>query len=291
MSQFGGGGGAPPTPWYKENPFWGSVGGFSTFALAGIGFGLSGHLTLGRSLFAVAWPWGVTAIWLAVNGLTSKKWIRISSRVAAIVIVGVILTLGGSWMAKANTPVATAVPPAPIQQPSPMPQEKPVKQQSALALHVTGYTLYQQTVGEPLRLGIHVANDGSTTIKSSGASAVGVFESNGNAPQPELEEKVFRVAKRKFEELKNTGKLSLVEIPPQSKMHFDIDSRPKVLTSEMLTSITTGSIRVYFAGIIQYMDTEGQQSIPYCGFTDASIHSVPNCEKHNAPYAAARAVQ
>ena len=148
---------------------------------------------------------GVTAIWLAVNGLTSKKWIRISSRVAAIVIVGVILALGGSWMAKANTPVATAVPPAPIQQPSPTPQEKPVKRQSALALHVTGYTLYQQTVGEPLRLGIHVANDGSTTIKSSGASAVGVFESNGNAPQPELEEKVFRVAKRKFEEFKNTG--------------------------------------------------------------------------------------
>src|ERR1700674_183030 len=128
MSQFSGGGGAPPTPWYKENPVWGSVGGFWTFALAGVGFGLSGHLTLGRWLLAAAWPWGVMAIWCALNGLTNKRWIRMGGRVAAVTIVGLILAIGAVWMGKTKTPAATALNPAPGPQP-PAPQAEPAKPQ------------------------------------------------------------------------------------------------------------------------------------------------------------------
>jgi len=84
MPQFSGGGGAPPTPWYKENPFWGAQGLFVAFLLTGLGFGVSGHLTLGRWLLAGAWPCGVLAIWLALNGLVGSGSIRTGGRVAAV---------------------------------------------------------------------------------------------------------------------------------------------------------------------------------------------------------------
>src|SRR5216683_5114786 len=114
MSQFSGG--APPTPWYKENPFWGAISGFLAFVLTGVGFGVTGHLTLGRWLLAGAWFWGVMAIWLALNGLTNKRSIRIGGRIAAVIGIGSILALGAVWMGKANT---AGIPPA---QPNPAPQ-------------------------------------------------------------------------------------------------------------------------------------------------------------------------
>jgi len=109
MSQFGGGGGAPPTPWYKENPFWGATGLFVTFLLTGVGFGVSGHLTLGRWLLAGAWPCGVMAIWLALNGLTNNRPIRIGGKIAAVLVLGLILTLSAVWMGRSNM---TAIPSA-----------------------------------------------------------------------------------------------------------------------------------------------------------------------------------
>lgn len=105
MSQFGGGGGGlSPTPWYKENPFWGSIGGFFTFAIAGLAFGTSGQLTLGKWLLALAWPWGAMAIWLALNGLTNKKSIRVAGSIAAIFGLGAIIALSVVLMEKANAP-------------------------------------------------------------------------------------------------------------------------------------------------------------------------------------------
>ncbi len=122
MSQFGGGGGTVPTPWYKENPFWGGIGGFFTFALTGVGFGVSGHLTLGMWLLAAALPWGVMAMWLAVNGLTDKRSIRIRRKVVAIASLVLIVALSALWMDKANTAVK------PTDQPSA--QGKPTGPQS-----------------------------------------------------------------------------------------------------------------------------------------------------------------
>lgn len=75
------------TPFYKENPFWGAIGGFLAFSLTGVGFAVTGHVTLGRCLIALAWPWALMALWLATNGLTKSKKRRIIGRLVAIVLV------------------------------------------------------------------------------------------------------------------------------------------------------------------------------------------------------------
>lgn len=98
MSQFVGGGSTVPTPWYKENPFWGGVGGFFSFLFAGVGFGVTGHVTLGRWFLLGAFPWGVMAAWIALNGLTNQKSVRLCGRIALILVIGAILTLGAIWM-------------------------------------------------------------------------------------------------------------------------------------------------------------------------------------------------
>jgi hypothetical protein len=95
--------GVPTTPWHKENPFWGAISLFVALVLTGVGFGVSGHLTLGRWLLAGAWPLGVMAIWLALNGLSDKRSVRIRGRIAAVVGLGCILALGAAWMDTANT--------------------------------------------------------------------------------------------------------------------------------------------------------------------------------------------
>lgn len=145
------------------------------------------------------------------------------------------------------------------------------------ALHITGYTIYQQFIGTPLRVGVHLANDGFVTIIAYCASSIGVFNSDDACGIRALQEKTFQSAQQKFNEMKQPGGLISVEIPPKAKMHFDVDTGPKILTQEMLNSITNGSIVVYFAGVIRYKIALGEQVIPFCGFTDVHTHSVPNC--------------
>ncbi len=65
------------------------------------------------------------AIWLALNGLTNKRSIRIGGRIAAVIGIGSILALGDVWMGKANT---AGIPPA---QPNPAPQAKSEQSQPA----------------------------------------------------------------------------------------------------------------------------------------------------------------
>ncbi|HEY1471839.1 MAG TPA: hypothetical protein VGF61_22565 [Candidatus Acidoferrum sp.] len=160
----------------------------------------------------------------------------------------------------------------------------PVPAETGPALHVTGFTLYQQTVGQPLRIGIHLRNDGKSTINTYGTSCVGVFSSDDDRGSIELQETVFRNAEQTYDKLEQSGELIALEIPPGAQIHFDIDTKPKVLTKEMLDSIATGSINAYFAGIIKYQDLTGEEVIPYCGFTDGGSRSIPNCRIHNAPF-------
>lgn len=72
---------------YKENPFWGAIGAFLTFFLAGGGFTVSGNIPLGRLLTALAWPWAGMALWLSINGLVSAKRTRIACTVVAVVFL------------------------------------------------------------------------------------------------------------------------------------------------------------------------------------------------------------
>jgi hypothetical protein len=156
------------------------------------------------------------------------------------------------------------------------------KEISPSALRVTGYTLYQQTVGQPLRVGIHLVNEGDATLLVGGTSSVGVFETKG-IPNLELEEKVFRSAEQSFEEKKSTGTLNKLEIPPHAQMHFDVDTAPKFVTQEMLNSISKDEIRVYFAGILGYDNDGVEHVLSYCGFTNSASRSIPNCRRHNGP--------
>jgi len=105
MSQFSGGVVVPPTPWYKENPFWGAIGLFVAFVLTGVVSGASGQLTLGRWLLAGAWPCGLMVVWLTLNGLTNSVSVRIGGRIVAGLGLGLFLALGGIWMGKAVNPV------------------------------------------------------------------------------------------------------------------------------------------------------------------------------------------
>ena len=246
-----------PEAWYEGNAFGITASAFLAFLLAGIAFGAERHQTLAGWMFVGAWLCGTLAVSFAIRNAHLSRRQRIFFRTAASVVIGLALFAGNAWL-------LAKVPRAP-------------------ALRVTGYTLYQQTVGEPLRIGVHVTNDGASTIATAGAYSVGVFDSD-DKPSLALEEKVFQKAQQEFDERATAGTLVVMEVPPQGKMHFDIDTRPKILTTEMLNSIATGSIRVYFAGILQYKDANGEQVIPYCGFTDASVHSIPNCAGHNAPF-------
>lgn len=78
---------AAKQPWYKENPFWGGVGGFISFSLAGLGFGMTGYPTLGKGLLWVSFPWGFFTVWCVVNGLTQITRRRIAGMIAGCVLV------------------------------------------------------------------------------------------------------------------------------------------------------------------------------------------------------------
>jgi hypothetical protein len=98
MSQFSGSGAPLPTPWYKENPFWGSIALCVGFLIAGVTVGITANLALGRWLLAFAWPWGLAASWLAVNGRTSDRRIRIWGRIAAGLVIGMVIAIGAACM-------------------------------------------------------------------------------------------------------------------------------------------------------------------------------------------------
>ena len=104
MSQFGGGGSSPPTPWYKENPFWGAIGGIFTLGLAGLGFGLNGHPTLGRLLLWVVSPWGAMALWISANGTVRKRSARIAAKVTGFIALAVLLWWGDSYIRRSAIP-------------------------------------------------------------------------------------------------------------------------------------------------------------------------------------------
>jgi hypothetical protein len=121
MSQFGGGGGMPPTPWYKENPFWGGISGFFTFAIAGLGFGLNGYPTLGRWLLWVAAPWGTMALWLSCKGAIRNKRVSIAGNVGGFVFLIALLF----WGDRSIKHAASSSAPQPVAQPiavQPLPQ-------------------------------------------------------------------------------------------------------------------------------------------------------------------------
>jgi hypothetical protein len=152
MSQFGGGGWrVQPTPWYKENPFWGGIGGFFSFLLAGVGFGVTGYPTLGGWLLAGSFPWGVLAIWIALGGIIRRKLLRIGSRIAAILCLGLILALSAARMGKTKAAIASsaephppsssqlgAQPPLPNSPPSPsiVPPEPPIERTAKISVMV-----------------------------------------------------------------------------------------------------------------------------------------------------------
>lgn len=184
MSQFSGGGGVQPTPWYKENPFWGGIGGFFSFLFAGVGFGVNGYLTLERWLLAGAFPWGVLAIWLALNGLISKKSIRISSKVTAILALGSILALSAVRMGKVNTsatvqpnsgPQTKSEPESrPAQRPSPPPKQaapiegkthRPVSNEKSTPPVSGGFTNWLATLNNPPTMSDVFFNDFPATMR------------------------------------------------------------------------------------------------------------------------------
>ena len=95
------GGGHPPpapTPWYKENPFWGALSGLLAFSLSGVGFAVTSHPVLGRWLLWLAYPWGLMALWIAINGLAKGKWWRIGSKIAAVTLLALVFWVGDRVM-------------------------------------------------------------------------------------------------------------------------------------------------------------------------------------------------
>ena len=80
------------TPWYKENPFWGAIGGFFTFGFTGVAFVMSGYPVLGRVLFAMAFPWAFMGIWIAIKGLLFAK-----PKLIKVVSIVSFSFLGLSW--------------------------------------------------------------------------------------------------------------------------------------------------------------------------------------------------
>jgi hypothetical protein len=80
-----------PTPFYKENPFWGAIGGFLTFLIGGLGFQVTGYPVLGRLLFWIALPWAFMAVWLSINGLTENRKYRQIAKTLSVLILGLMM--------------------------------------------------------------------------------------------------------------------------------------------------------------------------------------------------------
>src|ERR1017187_1441150 len=112
-------------PWYKENPFWGGIGGFLSFSTSGLGFGLNGYPTLGIWLLWAALPWGMLAAWCALKGLSLNKRYRTLGFILAnaflVTSIGLsarlmarngvssykgFMQLGSVWFPNKNLPVA-----------------------------------------------------------------------------------------------------------------------------------------------------------------------------------------
>jgi hypothetical protein len=83
-------GSTPPVPWYERSSLWGIVGVFLCLYFAGIGVGMTLQLPERICLFA-ALPCGVIAAWLAINGLTTRRAIRIMGRIVTTILIGMML--------------------------------------------------------------------------------------------------------------------------------------------------------------------------------------------------------
>lgn len=106
MSQFSGGGGAPPTPWYDRGLFWGYVGLCGLFIALGFGAAMSGYRVSAHIFFFLAWPWGVLVAWLALNGVTPNKRWRVIGRTIACILFGLMIGLTDRAMTRPSNPVA-----------------------------------------------------------------------------------------------------------------------------------------------------------------------------------------
>jgi hypothetical protein len=98
----------PPTPWFKENPFWGAISGFFAFLLAGVGFAVTGHLVIGRLLVALAWPWAMFGLWLVFNGIVPSRKLRIVCRLSTSVLILVMAILVDKWIRSETVSTGTA---------------------------------------------------------------------------------------------------------------------------------------------------------------------------------------
>lgn len=87
-------------PWYKENPFWGGIGGFLAFFLTGLAICLSGSYKVGEVLLWLAWPFGAFALWCMINGLTTNKRNRILGTATGALLVGIII-----WQTQITLPL------------------------------------------------------------------------------------------------------------------------------------------------------------------------------------------
>ena len=133
--QFSGGGGSVPTPWYDRGLFWGHVALFLFFGGLGCGAAMSDRIVWAHVFFIAAWPWGLLAAWLAINGLTRNRRFRIGGRITAAIVVGIIVMLVDRTMTRRSH--VESPQPAPLQatvNPTQSPAQPPA-QQAVAELH------------------------------------------------------------------------------------------------------------------------------------------------------------
>jgi hypothetical protein len=78
-------------PFYKENPFWGAIGGLLTFLFGGLGFEVSGYPSPGKLLFWLALPWAVMALWLSVSGSTEDRKHQKIFMIVGVPLLGLVM--------------------------------------------------------------------------------------------------------------------------------------------------------------------------------------------------------
>ncbi len=240
--------------WHASNLFWGSATTCLTFVIAAVGFGMSGHAVLAHWLFAAAFPCGAMACWCAFRNVI----LRPSTRVLTLLGIATILCIT-DFLAIHS---------------------------ARSHIHIIAVDLISANAGDVIRSRVHLQNDGDVAIVRYLNCTVLAVADHSDDPkvQTNTENEVFeQISQLDHRSHGQNCQMGFGNSVPAHSIELNSDVIGKTqIPFSLLQSVSSGSLAIYSAGSIVYVDEIGDtRHSSYCYWTNGLVQGMKLCFVHN----------